>query len=239
VEEGEEVSKQLYVLGPILDDLSAYDPTPHHPATEADILAQPCVVAALKKVQDESDHWRHSFHQLAPTWPAWVETEEILAQPCVVEALQRAHDLVRHQRGALYDEGLITDEEYALLAGEHGAVARLEGYDTVRKALADARTAWEREQSDDATLVRAVAGRLRANGAEVPSPLAEAEDAYLLTHPVVVAALGRAREVVAADLRARAEAIPTHRGYPLAVDARVPLLEAANDIERATRKEPK
>lgn len=44
----------------------------------------------------------------------------------------RLRDLVRHQRGELHDAGLLTDEEYAALAGDHGAVARLEGYDEVR-----------------------------------------------------------------------------------------------------------
>jgi hypothetical protein len=64
----------------------------------------------------------------------------------------------------------------------------------VVEALEAARKgAWEREQSEDALLVRTVAAHLRAAGAEVPSPLAEAEESALLTHPVVVAALGRAR----------------------------------------------
>jgi hypothetical protein len=44
----------------------------------------------------------------------------------------RLHDLIRHQRGPLHDAGLITDAEYAALAADHGAVARLEGYDALR-----------------------------------------------------------------------------------------------------------
>ena len=44
---------------------------------------------------------------------------------------QRLHDLVRHQRGPLHDADLITDDEYARLAADHGAVARLESYDAL------------------------------------------------------------------------------------------------------------
>lgn len=46
---------------------------------------------------------------------------------------QRLFDLVRHQRAELHDEGLITDEEYAMLASEQGAVERLETYDELVK----------------------------------------------------------------------------------------------------------
>ena len=45
----------------------------------------------------------------------------------------RLHDLVRHQRGPLHDAELITDDEYAALAGDTGARARLETYDEVRR----------------------------------------------------------------------------------------------------------
>lgn len=44
----------------------------------------------------------------------------------------RLCDLVRHQRGPLHDAGLLTDAEYAALAADAGAVARLEGYDAAR-----------------------------------------------------------------------------------------------------------
>ena len=42
---------------------------------------------------------------------------------------QRLRDLVRHQRMELHEAGLISDEEYAEIAADHGAVARLEAYD--------------------------------------------------------------------------------------------------------------
>lgn len=51
----------------------------------------------------------------------------------VTDEARRLRDLVRHQRGALHDAKLITDEEYAALAADHAAVARLEGYDAVRR----------------------------------------------------------------------------------------------------------
>ncbi len=44
---------------------------------------------------------------------------------------QRVHDLVRFMRTELHDKGLITDEEYAELAVDHGGVKRLEDYDGV------------------------------------------------------------------------------------------------------------
>lgn len=48
----------------------------------------------------------------------------------------RLFDLVYHQRHALHDEGLISDEEYAALV-EHGAGAarRLEAYDDMQARL--------------------------------------------------------------------------------------------------------
>jgi hypothetical protein len=49
---------------------------------------------------------------------------------------QRLMDLVRHQRMELLDADLITREEYAALAQEQGAVARLESYDQVREKMA-------------------------------------------------------------------------------------------------------
>lgn len=48
---------------------------------------------------------------------------------------QRLSDLVRHQRGALYDAELITDEEYAALVEDPGAVSRLETIDELREKI--------------------------------------------------------------------------------------------------------
>jgi hypothetical protein len=47
---------------------------------------------------------------------------------------QRLRDLVRHQRGALHEAGLITDDEYALIAEWGSASARrLEAYDAIKR----------------------------------------------------------------------------------------------------------
>lgn len=68
------------------------------------------------------------------------ELAKYIDEAAVVRAEnQRLHDLVRHQRGPLHDAELITDAEYAALAEDHGAVARLEGYDALRTSLDAAR----------------------------------------------------------------------------------------------------
>lgn len=46
---------------------------------------------------------------------------------------QRLWDLVRHQRIELHIVGLITDDEYAELAQDHGAVKRLEELDRTNR----------------------------------------------------------------------------------------------------------
>lgn len=48
---------------------------------------------------------------------------------------QRLWDLVRFQRSELFQAGLLSEEEYAELAEDHPAVARLESYDEMRLRL--------------------------------------------------------------------------------------------------------
>jgi hypothetical protein len=50
---------------------------------------------------------------------------------------QREHDLVRQQRRELFRDNLITDKEYASLAGEQGNLKRLRDYDHVRLEIAE------------------------------------------------------------------------------------------------------
>ncbi len=62
-------------------------------------------------------------------WPGFVTVSALAAE------VERLRDLVRHQRGPLFDAGLLTNEEYASLAADHGAVDRLETYDDLRKEV--------------------------------------------------------------------------------------------------------
>jgi hypothetical protein len=70
---------QLYVRGPAPDDLGAYDPLPTIAATNEEILAQPCVVEALRKAREEA--------YLAGSMANTAATESILRTS---EALRRA-----------------------------------------------------------------------------------------------------------------------------------------------------
>lgn len=63
-------------------------------------------------------------------------TEQHLAPTLdALAAAQRMRDLVRQQRAELHQADLITDEEYAELCSDAGAVARLESYDEIRGRL--------------------------------------------------------------------------------------------------------
>lgn len=59
---------------------------------------------------------------------------------------QRLFDLVRQQRMELFQANLIDEAEYAMLAGTHGGVQRLEDYDGVRAEVERLKTA-EREDA--------------------------------------------------------------------------------------------
>lgn len=86
----------------------------------------------------------------------WVQAEiydALLAhtrelEAALKEAVQREErltDLVRHQRHELHDADLISDDEFAaLLADSDGGkrVARLEGYDAIRRELAASPSLW-------------------------------------------------------------------------------------------------
>jgi len=102
----------------------------------------------------------------------------------------RLRDLVRHQRGPLHDADLITDEEYAALAADAGAVARLLGYDEMRRELAELRTF-------GASIHKAVAAAMEARAKELDIA-ADTQDAYTEgpDDTVRVATLRRAASIV-------------------------------------------
>ena len=86
----------------------------------------------------------------------------------------RLRDLVRHQRGPLHDAELITDAEYAALASDAGAVARLRGYDEVRREM-DALRAL------GASIHKAVAAALEVRAVEL-DVAADTLDDYAESH---------------------------------------------------------
>jgi hypothetical protein len=63
-------------------------------------------------------------------------TGEPITKNSVTAMSQRVWDLLRYQRMELHNANLITNEEYAALAFDHPAVARLETYDELRAELA-------------------------------------------------------------------------------------------------------
>ena len=98
--------------------------------------------------------------------------------------ITRLRDLVRHQRGALHDEGLIDDAEYAALAADAGAVARLQDYDEVRAALS-------RRNADIAVLRDILSGSQRTFASALAGRDAEVAElrARMPTEPEAVAIL--------------------------------------------------
>jgi len=94
------------------------------------------------------------------------EARRIFEESTTAGIVLRLTDLVRHQRGPLHDAGLIADEEYALLAADHTSVARLEGYDEARAALAAARVDGARGMRDAAEGVVNARLTLCRNGIE-------------------------------------------------------------------------
>lgn len=65
--------------------------------------------------------------------------------PVTLADTVRFYDLVRRQRGPLHDAGLLTDAEYATLAADHDAVARLETIDGLRAEIAQLKQTIEAE----------------------------------------------------------------------------------------------
>jgi hypothetical protein len=106
-------------------------------ATNAEILAQPCVVAALNKRTQAAIRWRFQCGEFTP---APDEVSWLLAQPCVQAAIKEARDGGRVDGAGLYvpvsDEAgawwrSATDEE---VLAYPAAVAALEA---ARKAAFD------------------------------------------------------------------------------------------------------
>lgn len=75
---------------------------------------------------------------------------------------QRLHDLVRYKRHELFDDGLITDDEFSELVQDHSAVARLEGYD---KAVANVKARLQEVEEVARELLNLSIGRIRGQAA--------------------------------------------------------------------------
>lgn len=85
--------------------------------------------AGMQPASADDPEWPPRWEAIASVRIAEAEAERDAAMD---EAL-RLRDLVRHQRGPLHDAEPLTDEEYADLAADAGAVARLRGYDELRR----------------------------------------------------------------------------------------------------------
>lgn len=156
---------------------------------------------------------------------------------------RRLRDLVRYQRGALFDAELITEAEYAALTSDAGAVARLQGYDEVRRELAEA--------TDPDNRHRAM---LDWRGVSVPCPRCTGSGQCLygstatwrggiggqaMTWDVCDACWGSGdAERQGADLRVlHAHAASAHKAVAAAVEARAVELDAKASAALATSDE--
>lgn len=70
-----------------------------------------------------------------------LDYQKIQTQERELERTQRLADLVRQQRMELFTADLINEDEYAELAKDHPAVARLESYDSMRREITRLREA--------------------------------------------------------------------------------------------------
>lgn len=90
------------------------------------------LVALLQDRQPGLMTWRDSLHRRI------MAILDETGYASLTDANQRMFDLVRFMRGELFEAGLITHDEYALLAQEHSAVKRLEDYDAAIAAIRNA-----------------------------------------------------------------------------------------------------
>jgi hypothetical protein len=142
----------------------------------------------------------------AATMRAWAE-EAAKAENANAEDLeaardtiQRLTDLVRYQRGPLHDTGLISDEEYADLAGDHAAVARLKGHDALRAAL----TAAQAEASllqQEAHIHRVIGDKLVAEVEHLRAQVAELQALGVSLHKAADVGAQAERAAVVAWIR--------------------------------------
>lgn len=86
------------------------------------------------------------------------------------QTVQRLHDLVRYKRSELLNDDLISMDEYAELAQDHAAVARLEGYDSALKKIRESSEQTVRE-------LNAAIEQLRVEEKQLDRALSELADA--------------------------------------------------------------
>lgn len=123
---------------------------------------------------------------------------------------QRMWDLVRQQRMELLTADLITQDEYAALAVDHPAVARLESYDELRAAHAETRGQLAQAQRDterlDEVEIRGLTVENRAGVGKSVDPWMVRE-ATGLHKSLTYWTRKTAREAIDAALRAKPEGV--------------------------------